>query len=211
MSRYLMFHKPAGCITANRDPRRKTVLDYFPEDVREELFPVGRLDRDTEGLLLLTDDGALTARLLHPIYHVAKTYFLYAVGDMTEEKAERLSSGVPLDEAGKLSRPAQVLIGEKLLLPALKVPLSVKDARLCRRHPQTPVTALTVTVTEGKKHQIKRMLLAVGCRVVYLKRVSMGNLVLDPSLAPGEARPLTGEEIDALYRAAGLPCSHGQK
>ncbi len=202
---YYMLHKPAGCITASRDERRPTVFDHLPEAFSEMLFAVGRLDRDTVGLLLITDDGALTARLLHPDSGIQKTYECLCVGEMNEEKLTRLSDGVYLDrERCVLSRPAQARLLWEGRLADVSAFLSGKDIALARKRPQTPVFRLSITVTEGKKHQIKRMLLAVGCRVVWLCRRSMGPLLLDPSLPVGAHRPLTAEEIAALCRAVGL-------
>ena len=202
---YYMLHKPAGCITASRDERRPTVFDHLPEDFSERFFAVGRLDKDTVGLLLITDDGALTARLLHPDGGIEKTYECLCVGEICDEKLARLTDGVYLDRAKEiLSRPATARLLSTGQLSEVASYLTGKDISLARRRPKTPVFRLSVTVTEGKKHQIKRMLLAVGCRVVWLCRRSMGPLLLDPSLPVGAHRPLTAEEIAALYRAAGL-------
>lgn len=170
---YLMLHKPAGLLSATEDPRQATVLDLLPEHLRRVgLFPVGRLDKDTEGLLLLTNDGPLAHRLLSPRHHVDKTYLVRCDGPLTAEDAAAFARGLTLEDGFTC-------------LPAQLEPLA------------EPCEAL-VTIQEGKFHQIKRMTAACGKRVVYLKRLTMGPLKLDEGLSPGQWRPLTGEERKAL-------------
>lgn len=170
---YLMLHKPAGLLSATEDRRQKTVLDLLPEHLRRRgLFPVGRLDKDTEGLLLLTDDGPLGHALLSPKNHVDKVYFARLDGQVDHGDVEALAQGMVLEDGLHC-------------LPAGLEPL--EDGNSC-----------LVTLREGKYHQVKRMLAARGKPVVYLKRLSMGPLRLDPALAPGQWRPLTPEEIAAL-------------
>ena len=166
-----MLHKPAGVVSATEDNREKTVLDLVrPEDRKNGLFPVGRLDKDTEGLLLLTDDGELAHRLLSPKKHVDKTYYAKIDGQVTEEHVKQFREGLDIGD-------------EKKTLPAvLTILLS------------GPVSEIEVTIHEGRFHQIKRMFEAVGCKVTYLKRLSMGSLVLDETLPPEEYRPLTEAE-----------------
>ena len=176
-----MLHKPAGLLSATEDRRQKTVLDLLPEHLRRRgLFPVGRLDKDTEGLLLLTDDGPLGHALLSPKNHVDKVYYAKVEGRLDRTDAEALAAGM--------------VLGDGLhCLPAELEPLG--DGSQCH-----------VTLREGKYHQVKRMLAARGKPVVYLKRLSMGPIALDPALAPGEWRPLTGEEKALLRRGtAGDP------
>ncbi len=169
---YYMFHKPAGCVSATKDEHDKTVLDYIrEEDKKADLFPVGRLDKDTEGLLLLTNDGALAHNLLSPKKHVPKTYFVQIKDPLSSEKKKMLEEGVDIGE-------------EKMTLPA-KVDVLKENEIL-------------LTISEGKFHQVKRMLSAVGNEVLYLKRLSMGSLKLDENLKAGEYRALTGEEIKEL-------------
>lgn len=172
--RYVMLHKPAGCVTATRDARERTVMEYLPADMQKGMSPVGRLDKDTEGLLLITDDGALNHALLAPKSHVEKTYFARIAGCVTQEEVRRFRDGL--------------IIGEKR-------PTAPAKLRILRASAESEVL---VSITEGKFHQIKRMFQAVGMEVVYLKRLSMGTLVLDDSLAPGEWRELTAEETAAL-------------
>lgn len=177
---YLMLHKPAGVVSATEDNREKTVLDLVrPEDRKNGLFPVGRLDKDTEGLLLLTDDGELAHRLLSPKKHVDKTYYAKIDGQVTEEHVKQFREGLDIGD-------------EKKTLPAvLTILLS------------GPVSEIEVTIHEGRFHQIKRMFEAVGCKVTYLKRLSMGSLVLDETLPPEEYRPLTESELEGLTKQRG--------
>lgn len=172
---YLMLHKPAGCLSATEDPRQKTVLELLPEHLRRVgLFPVGRLDKDTEGLLLLTNDGALAHELLAPKKHVDKTYFVRVEGTLDAEDVNAFAAGMTLGD-GTVCLSA----GLELL--------------------ERPDEAL-VTLREGKYHQIKRMLGARGKPVLYLKRLTMGPLTLDKTLEKGQWRELTGQERKALGR-----------
>lgn len=174
---YFMMNKPDGVISATEDYYDKTVLDLLHEPDRiQSPFPVGRLDKDTEGLLLLTNDGQLAHRLLSPKKHVPKTYFAVIRGQVTEEDAEAFREGVVLDDGYK-TKPGELRI--------LKSGLT---------------SDIELTITEGKFHQVKRMFMAVGKKVVYLKRISMGPLILDESLVPGEYRELTDEELDSLLQ-----------
>lgn len=174
---YLMLHKPAGCVTATEDRRDKTVMDYLPDHLRRGLSPVGRLDKDTEGLLLITDDGALNHSLLAPGRHVPKTYYARIQGVVTKADVTAFQKGLDIGEK-KLTAPADLEI------------LRVTDAE------QT--SEILVTITEGKFHQVKRMFQSIDKKVLYLKRLSMGSLHLDETLAPGAWRELTPEEIANL-------------
>ena len=176
---YLMLHKPAGLVSATEDPKQPTVLELLPDHLkRVGLFPAGRLDKDTEGLLLLTNDGVLAHRLLAPRRHVDKTYFVHVEGQLDETDVEAFSTGMTLGD-GLVCMPAGLeVLGQ-------------------------PDTAI-VTLREGKYHQIKRMLASRGKPVRYLKRLTMGPLKLDPALKRGEWRPLTEEEMAALRLAAGV-------
>ena len=199
MAEYYMFNKPADCITARRDPRHKTVMDYFPEEKRDKLFPVGRLDKDTEGLLLVTDDGALAQRLLHPYHHTEKTYFFYALGELTEKLRMEIEQGIKLYPTHDLvTAPATLTIDCTATLADIRQHLSPFDLKKANRRPNTQIFSGRITISEGKKHQVKRMLLFGGCRVLYLKRIAMGALTLDPGLPAGEHRPLTSEELSLL-------------
>ena len=175
---YLMLHKPAGVLSARVDGRQQTVLDLLPPELRKrDLSPVGRLDKDTEGLLLLTNHGELTHRLLSPRYHVDKVYYARVEGVLTAADTAAFAGGMVLAD-GLECLPA----GLELL---------------------SPQEAL-VTLREGKFHQVKRMLAACGKPVTYLKRLSMGPLRLDEGLAPGAFRPLAEGEIHTLLDICGL-------
>lgn len=175
---YVLLHKPGGVLTATEDRRQETVMELLPQELRRVgLAPVGRLDKDTEGLLLLTNDGELTHRLLSPKYHVDKRYFARVDGHLTAAHAEAFAKGMTLGD------------GLKCLPARLEI---------------LPDNGCIVTVREGKYHQVKRMLAACGAPVVYLKRLSMGPLVLGDELGRGEHRMLREEEVAALYRTCGL-------
>lgn len=175
---YFMLNKPAGVVSATEDKRDRTVLDLIQYKKRKDLFPVGRLDKDTEGLLLTTNDGALSHRLLSPRHHVDKTYYVEVQGYVTEETRAAFQRGVNIgtEEESLVTMPARLEI--------LEAGQSLSRVRL--------------TIREGKFHQVKRMFLSQGMEVSYLKRESMGSLRLDDSLAPGEYRPLTEHEIKRL-------------
>lgn len=175
---YVMLHKPAGVLTATEDRKQPTVLDLLPPELRRiGLAPVGRLDKDTEGLLLLTNNGELAHRLLSPRYHVDKRYLARVDGELSAADTEAFARGMTLGDG----------------LECLPAGLEVLPDRVC-----------IVTLREGKFHQVKRMLAARGAPVLYLKRLSMGPLTLDDSLAAGAYRLLRAEEISALYRVCDL-------
>lgn len=178
---YYMMNKPFGVITATRDKKEKTVLDILCTELLKsgdlagiplkDISPVGRLDKDTTGLLLLTNNGALSHSLLSPKNHVPKKYFVKTNGPVSEEMVQALEAGVMIGQ-------------EETTLPAI---VEDKNEDQC-----------TITITEGKFHQIKRMFHAVGREVIALKRLSMGTLVLDKQLCEGQVRALTKEEVNAL-------------
>ena len=198
---YYIFNKPRGCITARRDERHKTVMDYFPEEMRDRVFPIGRLDKDTEGLLIFTDDGQLFFDLMQPTKKVSKTYFFWAKGTITDEKIKELEAGAAIyPDKSILTSPARLQILETRTLADIKHLLTEEDEKLTRRKGETPVFSGLLTITEGKKHQVKRMIKYAGCKVVYLKRVAIGELTLDENLKIGEYRALTVEELAKLKR-----------
>lgn len=172
---YYLLNKPAGVICATEDPNTATVLDLFKENIRKDLFPVGRLDKDTVGLLLITNDGELAHRLLSPKAHVDKKYIARVTGEVSEETIKKFAEGLYIDETFTA-------------LPANLEILNIKD----------DITETLVTIREGKFHQIKRMFAACGCEIIYLKRISMGPLNLDETLPEGSFRPLTKEELSLL-------------
>ena len=171
---YYMLHKPAGVISATTDAKDKTVIDLIESKKRKDLFPVGRLDKDTEGLLLITNDGELAHRLLSPKKHIDKVYFAKVKGVVTEEDQRIFAEGVSIGQ-GEMAKPS-------------KLEILVSDE----------ISEIRLTIQEGKFHQVKRMFLSVGKEVIYLKRLSMGTLQLDENLALGEYRPLTEEELKQL-------------
>lgn len=171
---YYMLHKPAGVVSATKDTKEKTVVDLITGTKRKDLFPVGRLDKDTEGLLLITNDGDLAHRLLSPSKHVDKTYYAKIEGIVTDADIEAFENGLDIKD-------------EELTMPA-KLEILVSDE----------ISEIKVTIQEGRYHQVKRMFEAVGKKVIYLKRLSMGSLVLDESLEKGAFRPLTDKELDFL-------------
>lgn len=175
---YYMLNKPAGVVSATEDRRDTTVIDLIKEKKRKDLFPVGRLDKDTEGLLLITNDGDLAHRLLAPKKHVDKVYYAKIDGMVTEEDVKRFAEGIDIGaEEEEMTRPAK-----------LDIMRSAEESEI------------RLTIHEGKFHQVKRMFLAVGKEVTYLKRERMGTLCLDENLKPGEYRLLTEEEIENVRK-----------
>lgn len=180
--RYVMLNKPAGVISATQDARERTVLDLLdPLYAHFELFPVGRLDKDTEGLLLLTNDGTLAHQLLSPKYHVPKTYYAEVEGEITQTEQEAFREGIILDDEYR-TLPAQLEILE-----------------------QGYISRVNLTIVEGKFHQVKRMFKARGKKVKYLKRVAFGPLQLDHQLRTGDYRELSNEELIKLRMAKETP------
>ena len=171
---YYMLNKPAGVISATSDKTEKTVLDLIDSKKRKDLFPVGRLDKDTEGLLLITNDGELAHRLLSPKKHVDKLYYAKVEGTVGMEDIDAFAKGLDIGE-GEYTKPAKLIV--------LKSDV---------------ISEIELSIQEGKFHQVKRMFEAVGKKVIYLKRLEMGTLKLDEGLALGEYRPLTQKEIEEL-------------
>ncbi len=171
---YYMLYKPQGVVSATKDAREKTVLSLIHEPKRRDLFPVGRLDKDTEGLLLITNDGILANALLRPEKHVEKTYFARIRGHVTSKEIAEFFEGLDIGDE------------EKTLPARLEVVREGQESEIY------------VTITEGRYHQVKRMFQAVGMEVLYLKRISMGMLKLDETLEKGAYRKLMQEEIELL-------------
>lgn len=175
---YYMLYKPKGVISATEDKLHRTVLDLLGGEKRSDLFPVGRLDIDTEGLLLLTNDGDLAHRLLAPKKHVDKQYYAEVSGRLPEHAAAVMADGMTLRDGTKVA------------------PASLKILKTAEQ--EGAFSEILLTIHEGKFHQVKRMFEALDCHVEYLKRLSMGSLTLDEGLKPGEYRTLTDEEITRL-------------
>ena len=170
---YFLLNKPAGCVTATRDNLSETVMSFLPENRRDDLFPVGRLDKDTEGLLLITNDGQLAHELLSPKKHVDKTYFAVIDGEVKEEHKQLFLEGLDIGDDDP-TMPAKLEI--------------LKSGE---------TSEIELTIQEGRFHQVKRMFEAIGTKVAYLKRISMGPLSLG-DLQPGEVRILTETELEQL-------------
>ena len=202
MAQYYMLNKPRGLLTARTDPRRETVMACFPEELREALHPVGRLDKDTEGLLLFTDDGMLDVRLLRPEHHVEKEYEFRAFGTLTQDDLRQMERGVVLPATGEMTRPARAQLLQYSTIGESEGYLPEFRREKYLKNPQRPVTAAKLWITEGRKHQVKLMVKAVGAHVFYLRRLAMGPLRLDASLAPGQYRALTEDEVRMLTEDA---------
>ncbi|WP_372632658.1 pseudouridine synthase [Cohnella sp.] len=212
---YVLMHKPAGVVSATEDYRDRTVIDLLDEDITVlSPFPVGRLDKDTEGLLLITNDGKLSHELLSPKKHVPKTYRALVAGAVGEPDAEAFGRGVELDD-GYVTMPAHLRVlasvdsGAGGTMQADEPDDAAEMSAVLDFAPSgpeaPPLSWIELTIHEGKFHQVKRMFEAVGKKVLYLRRVAMGPLKLDPALAPGEWRELTEDEVDNLrnYRKDG--------
>lgn len=196
---YYMFHKPGGCVTARSDYHSKTVLDYFNGVNMDGVFHVGRLDKDTEGLLLLTNDGDFNHNLMCPENHVTKTYFFWALGYLNDEDIIKIENGISIDKGETITKPAKIEIDTIGTYESLKKELEVvKYYDMKSNHNNQAVVSGYLTISEGRKHQVKRMLKAVGCYVVYLKRISIGELNLDEKLEEGQYRLLESHEINIL-------------
>ncbi len=172
---YIMMNKPGGVISATHDKRHETVIDLLPEEFSNfDVFPAGRLDIDTEGLVLLTNDGQLAHEILSPRKHIPKTYYVHVNGTVTDKDKKAFSEGIVLDD-GYNCLPSELDI--------------IKSSE---------TSEVNLTIYEGKFHQVKRMFESLGKKVVYLKRISMGGLKLDPRLEPGQCREITDQELNAL-------------
>ena len=218
---YLMLHKPAGLVSATRDPHESTVLDLVrdPEafagspdeipDLRGDLFPAGRLDKDTTGLLLLTNDGALAHRLLSPTSHVDKTYRAVVTGTVTQADVDAFREGILLDSG--TDEPWTTLPAVLEIVGARKYDASADSntsdpvSSDAQENTDRDCTEVLVTIREGKFHQIKKMFAARGKEVLSLHRISMGPLQLDPDLPEGKYRLLTTDEISALFTSRSSP------
>ena len=173
---YLMLHKPNGVVTASKDKKLPTVMDLLPQHLQsDQLYAIGRLDRDTTGLLILTDNGPLGFQLLHPQYHVDKTYQVEVNGPLNPNHIQEFKDGIVFLD-GTVCKPAQLEI----------LASSPSHSRA------------TITISEGKFHQVKKMFLSVGVKVTSLKRVQFGDFTLDPELAEGQYRPLNQEELEII-------------
>lgn len=220
---YYMLHKPAGVLSASEDRRQTTVVDLInlnDELVRKDLFPVGRLDKDTEGLLIITNDGPLAHQLLVPKHHIDKTYYAIVTGTITEDDQRAFTRGIRYDEkltalpatlrvlsTGKTVADLRRELGftatsERLLRTRLAGPAFIGAEEPADITEDSLVSEVEITIQEGKFHQIKKMVKALpgGKEILYLRRITMGALRLDPNLAPGEFRQLSDAEIKILKK-----------
>ena len=220
---YYMLHKPAGVLSASEDRRQTTVVDLInlnDELVRKDLFPVGRLDKDTEGLLIITNDGPLAHQLLVPKHHIDKTYYAIVTGTITEDDQRAFTRGIRYDEkltalpatlrvlsTGKTVADLRRELGftatsERLLRTRLAGPAFIGAEEPADITEDRLVSEVEITIQEGKFHQIKKMVKALpgGKEILYLRRITMGALRLDPNLAPGEFRKLSEDEIKILKK-----------
>ena len=175
--KYYLLNKPKGVITATTDFQLPTVIDLFKNENVEGLYPIGRLDRDTEGLLIITNNGPLGYRLLNPVQHIEKEYYVEVNGPLDDSCIQRFYDGIMFHD-GTICKPAKLSILES----------------------SPSFSKATVTISEGKFHQIKKMFLCVGVKVTFLKRIRFGEFVLDSSLVPGEYRPLNFSELQILKK-----------
>jgi 16S rRNA pseudouridine516 synthase len=213
---YVLLHKPAGVVSATEDSRDRTVIDLLDAGLTVlSPFPVGRLDKDTEGLLFITNDGKLSHELLSPRKHVPKTYRALVAGEVNKDDAEAFLKGVTLDD-NYVTMPAQLYVLARtdnngaLSADEEQHAKEMTDAIMLVPKQDEPASTnalswIELTIHEGKFHQVKRMFESVGKKVLYLRRIAMGPLQLDSALAPGEWRELTEEEVESLrnYRKDG--------
>lgn len=195
MAQYYMFYKPYGCVTARRDDRYPTVMDWFTEVDCPDLSPVGRLDRQTEGLLFVTNDGMWNRAMTRPEYAREKVYTFTVLGDLTAEKAARLEQGVLLQGDDRPTNPAKVQVTGRTVLSDHLDNLH-PEVRAATSHNQAdhPITFGQITITEGRNRQIRRMMKVVGCVVLELKRISVDGIGLDPDLQPGQWKEFNPKE-----------------
>ena len=199
---YLMFNKPAGYLTARSDDKDKTIFDILPKDILDNytIFPVGRLDKDTEGLLLLTNDGLFNHNVIHANSNVTKTYEFWALGKLDKKYIDELKNGVCIDDkfsdGKKITKSATIDILRQEKFSDVKNEIEKLPLRIFRKQKDDQDIFLgRITLSEGRKHEVKRLLKYCKCFVIYLKRISIGNLKLDDNLKLGDIRKLTDEEI----------------
>lgn len=196
--RYYMLNKPYGHISARSDPKYPTVMDCFPPEDRYQIFPVGRLDVDTTGLLILTDDGWFSHCLTYPGFKVVKEYFFMAFGEVTQEHIDRIAKGSILPGNGLVAAPAKVVVEEITTVAQVEQYLPERIRVASMKNPTGKVTIGRVFVTEGRKHEVKLLIRSTGCHIFLLRRDSIGGVRLDSSLKQGQYRELTEEEVRAL-------------
>lgn len=189
---YYMLNKPAGVVSAVTDKKDKTVVQLIGTEKRRDLFPVGRLDKDTEGLIIITNDGKLANELLSPNKHVEKTYYALVRGTVTDDIILRFREGLDIGD-DRITKPAELKLVDPIIYEQAK---DLENEAVG----SDKLSHVEITITEGRFHQIKRMFKAVGMEVIYLKRLSMGGLVLDEALPCGSWRRLNEDELELLKR-----------
>lgn len=196
--KYYVFNKPFGYISACKDEHKPTIMKFFPQMEEEGLFPVGRLDRETEGLIFVTNDGQWFHRLMHPDFEKSKRYEFTVLGDITDEILENLRNGVKLTK-GEETMPCEVTITWKGHLAQVYEDLhgDIRSKQKSRRG-DYPVTKGEIVISEGKKRQIRRMMRAFQCTVLQLKRLEIDGFLLPDDLLPGQFRELTEEELEKI-------------
>lgn len=199
---YLMFNKPAGYLTARSDDKDKTIFDILPDELKNNytIFPVGRLDKDTEGLILLTNDGLFNHKVIHADSNVTKTYEFWALGNLDKKYIKELKNGVCIDDkfsdGKKITKSAKLKVINKSKFIKVKNEIEKLPLRIFRKQKDDQdIFYGSITLSEGRKHEVKRLLKYSECFIIYLKRVSIGKLKLDKNLKLGEYRKLTDKEI----------------
>ena len=187
MAHYYMFHKPYGCVTARTDARYPTVMDWFRDLGNNSLSPVGRLDRQTEGLLFVTDDGQWNRAMTRPEFQKEKVYTFTVLGDLTSQNVQKLEQGVLLQGDDNPTAPAKVTVtGHTVLSEHLPHLHPEVQQATCHNRADHPISFGQITITEGRNRQIRRMMKTVGCVVLELKRISVDGIELDETLQPGQ-------------------------
>ena len=206
MYRYFLFYKPFGCVTARRDERHPTVMDRFGGPHIPDLSPVGRLDRETEGLLLITDDGQFNRQMTRPESHIEKIYEFIIMGDLNEEKRQALEAGVLLNGETELTAPARITVTGKSTLGEVLPRLHPEIREKSRHNPMDrSVTFGAIAITEGRNRQIRRMMKTQRLLVLALRRVKMGPYVLPEGMKPGDWT----EVDDRTVQGTGCPAQPG--
>ncbi len=192
--RYYLFNKPPGCVTAVRDEKYRTVMYYFPTEL-QALHPVGRLDMDSAGLLIMTDDGRVDRAILDPEHHLEKVYRVWCFGDPDDDTLRRVENGVVIRK--KLSRPAVIRVISRFEVADMEKYMPAGRRERYMKNPHGKAFCAEVSVCEGRKHQVKLMIKAAGCTVCRLQRISVGNLCLG-ELPEGEYRPFDEKETEYI-------------
>lgn len=198
--RYYMLNKPSGLISAVSDKNSKTVIELFPKELRKGLFTVGRLDKDTRGLLLITDDGDFSFKMTEPKFGIEKQYFFRAFGKISDDDLKKLMEGGNLFGNFKKARPAFLsnIVSSNVEHDIEHIPENERAHAM--KNPKGATFSAIITVTEGKRHEVKLLLKSMGCKIFYLERIAMGDFLLDPMLKNGEFRELNSNELELVEK-----------